>query len=168
MSLPTKLAKLTVNSMSLQPGRGGLPELTREMVAGALGYASSRIPGDRTGVHLVLAKYTDDEISFAELHKTIPVLAWGMWYELECAGPITVKTIGNIARLAIKDFCETGTEQAMTDAQLAQAVGTDYRTWRKRYHHIYAYLIGAMYQLEGPVLSALSQALKDPDEESAA
>lgn len=168
MSLPTKLAKLTAKSMSLQPGSGGLPELTREMVAGALGYASTRIPGDRTGVHLVLAKYTADEVSRGALEKSIPVLAWEMWYELECAGPITVKMISNIARLAIKDFCEPGFTQAMTDAQLAQAIGTDYRTWRKRYHHIYAYLVGAMYQLEGPVLSALSRALQDPDDESEA
>lgn len=164
MSLPTKLAKLTTESMSFQPSTCGIPTLTHEIVAGSLGYAESQIPSDRTGVHLVLAKCIDDEISKDTLEKTMPPLAREMWWELECSGPITATMITNISKLAILDFFSPCTVSAPKDIEIAKSLKVDFRTWRSRYHHIYVYLVGAMYQLGDPVLMELSKELREPDD----
>lgn len=159
MGIQHSLAKMTARSPSLELGTGGIPELTAADVAAAMGYVNGRIPAARVGIHLVMAKYTDDVVSIYTLEKTIAKIAWVSWFEMAIDVSVKRQQIVQLARIALLDFCEPGKMKDATATNLAKSVGVDSRTWGKGLSKVYAEIIGLMRRYEEPVLRIVYQAL---------
>lgn len=159
MGMEHRLAMMTAGTSGMEAGSGGIPELTGHDVAAALGYSYHNIPVERTGIHLVLAKYTDDDISIKILQKTASRLAWLLWYDLKIPGNTKRKTIKLLAKLALADFCESGTFTKADAEKMAKEIEVDNFNWRNRYSKIHHELMRTFYEMESPVMRALYMAL---------
>jgi len=152
MGTQHKLAKMTPKSPGLTQGSGGIPELTAQDVAAALGYASGRVPASRTGIHLVLAKYTDDNQSIHILERTAERAAWVMWYDMGLAGHISRQAIKRISKLAISEYCESGRFTGKDAEAMAKMSKVNNNDWRRNYGKIYQSLQELFRDLEDPIL----------------
>lgn len=159
MGIQHKLAKLTPGSPGMEPGSGGIPTLTAQDVAAALGYVSGRVPAHNLGAHLVLAKYTDDVISITLLERKTPRLAWLTYWDLGLSGSVNRRTINLLSKLALADYCESGRFTQVDAERMAALVKVSDYYWRTRYSKIYAELQRTFSELENPVLRIVFQTL---------
>lgn len=155
MGVEKALAKLTAQTPSMEPGTGGIPELTGHDVAAALGFHYKHIPPDRIGVHLVLAKYTDDNISISTVEPMAARMAWLTWFDKNLPGNPSTKIVRKVAKAALEEFCQPGYTERKTATQLAALIGIDYRTLKKSYGILYEAVYNRFRDFEDPVLRAL-------------
>lgn len=159
MGTKSKLARLAPG-MTLEVSSGGIPALTREDILGALGYANLRVPRERVGVHLVLAKYALDTLSMEILEDQVSGLAWMMWKRYGRRDlPVPVRVIDNIAVLAVLHWVHPDKVHAASDNKKAKFVGVDRKTWLKHYLAHYGRVMVQLAELEWPVIYALQKAL---------
>lgn len=158
MSMEHTLAKLTPGSPSLTPGIGGLPELTSSDIAAALGFAG-RVPDACIGIHLVMAKYSDDAIAIDRLRRIVARMAWTLWFDLGIEARITRQQIDRLAQLALIDFINPGAMRDATPTHLARQIPVDPRTWAAGMGKLYHEVIGRMRDIEAPVFRMLYKVL---------
>lgn len=162
MSAAEQLAKLTAGTdWKIEPGTGGKPEITRELVCAALGYSTdSRIPADRVGVHLVLARHCLDSFSQGVLEPKVLEIAWLRWLRDKRSGAVSVALMGRLARLAIYDWCHTQRVREEGTQGMAEFIGVDPKTWRRKYRSHYGCVMDQLYRLESPVMKVLNRQLQ--------
>jgi hypothetical protein len=153
-------AKITAGTNTTsQVGSGGMPDITREDVLGALGYCRGRVPDHAVGVHLVLARYCLDSMSYNALHQPVLEIAWMLWLKAKRPGLTSVDAMSGIAKLAVYDWCHTEQVRNASDTEVARFVGVDPKTWKKRYEAHYGTVMARLSELEYPVLQTVGRAL---------
>ena len=154
-----RLAKLTTGTPSLEPGVGGLPDLTAQDVAAALGFASSRVPDSFIGVHAVLARYTDSSISVSVLRKHAAKMAWSLWFDLGIETRVSRSQIDKLAEVAVHDYMQPGKFSGISKAEMARMAKVDVRTWDAGLSKVYPHVVNKFSDVESPVISMLYKVL---------
>ncbi len=160
MSLDIQMARVTAGTdWKVEASISGIPEIVRSDVLAALGYASGYVPDSDTGVHLMLAKYTDCPNSRDALYRAIPAVSWELWWKHKRDGNTNRQIHIRIAQLAINDTCTDKRIQAGGAKFMGQFCNVDWRIWKQRYAQHYGNLMSWLSVEEAPVFRATYRAL---------
>jgi hypothetical protein len=171
MALQELIAKITANTVNLEGGSGGTPNITAEEINAALGYAQGDIVGRQNqinvrklfvplGVLLVQAKYADDRIAKKKLLQRLPIHMFRQWplHQAPASETISIAQIQKVAALLIEDYL---TDKKISVDKMAIACGMDYRTWSRKYSRFYEAQRTELTRKEGAIMIALQNRLFD-------
>ena len=154
------LASITAGAPNNDSGRGGIIHSVNTIM-GALGYAQEHVPSGM-GVHLVLAKYCDDEISYAYLMHPdkLPYEAHKIWWRLQITANTNRDTVLKLTKAALDDFCVQGIVQKKGEIYIRQRANVGHDLWTKVYKRYYSEIISTMNVLEGNVMCKINKYLQ--------
>lgn len=176
MSIEHQLARITAGTLSLELSSGGRAELTRDDIRALLGFAeySRRLekrarkiktplkrrkpnPPDEMGGHIVLAKWTGDDISKAWLEEALARMAFIQWWDAEArdSEPVSRTMMRKLARLMIMDMCQPQQVRIHGAAGIEAMMGMSEETWDRKLSRHYANLMKECQHLEADVIKHL-------------
>ena len=179
MSVEKQLARVTAGrQLTLTiPGHGPV-ELSRDDIKAAMGYAeyarrqkrpkkiktplkTKPDPLPAMGMHIVLAKWTDDHVSKRILEEQLAHLAFQRWWRAEVPDtlPISRALMRKIARLMIMDMREPRRVTEHGADGIEKMTGLDEDSWKRYFSRHYAHLIKECSQMEADVLQHIRRAI---------
>lgn len=178
MGIQHLLAKMTAQCPGFEISAGGVPTITADDVRTGLGMIQYREklkrgsklrnrearPTDNSvplAIRLVEARYLDDERSRKHAAWTWARILYMAWWDhdAELTETISKAQFAKIASVMVSDYCEPEHARLAGDAQLAQAVSMDYRTWKRKYSRFYGQHMRRLWALESPIIQDLVRVL---------